>query len=258
MICPALPFSNLREQHPIPREVALTNVNSTKALADALISAEQQHASLQSRLASYRDSSRTLRPDIASAYDQLIERLGVLDRGEVGPQLGERILEFNLPDENGRLVSLTSLLQSGPVVISLNRGHWCPYCKLDLRSIAETHNRIKKLGAHVVSIMPDGAEFTTAYAKANDLPFPILTDVDLGYSLALGLVFWVGDEIKKLYEEAGIVLQHFQGNQSYFLPVAAKFIVGQDGLVKARQVNIEFRERLEPEDLIAELEKLTG
>jgi peroxiredoxin len=29
--------------------------------------------------------------------------------------------EFDLPDEEGQLVSLSSLLQSGPVVVSINR-----------------------------------------------------------------------------------------------------------------------------------------
>ena len=38
--------------------------------------------------------------------------------------------------------------------------------------------------------------------------------------------------------------------------MASKFIVGRDGLVKARPVNIEFRERMEPEAIIAELRKL--
>ena len=40
--------------------------------------------------------------------------------------------------------------------------------------------------------------------------------------------------------------------------MAAKFIVGQDGLVKARQVNLEFRERMEPEVIVAALERLRG
>ena len=59
-----------------------------------------------------------------------------LDRSDVGPQVGEPMPEFALPDEKGRLVTLSSLLRSGPAVISVNRGHWCPYCKLDLRSLA--------------------------------------------------------------------------------------------------------------------------
>ena len=180
----------------------------------------------------------------------------MIDRGEVGPQLGEAMPQFNLPDENGRLVTLTSLLRSGPVVISINRGHWCPYCKLDLRSLAEINGEIERLGARTIAIMPDRAEFTEGYTNRNSLPFPVLSDIDLGYSLSLDLIFWVGDQIRELYSQAGVELEKYHGNPTYFLPMASKFIVGRDGLVKARQVNIEFRERMEPEAIIAELRKL--
>jgi peroxiredoxin len=239
------------------REEELKNMKSTaQTPAEALIEAEKRHASLSSRLAAYRADSGRLRPQFARVYDELVERLGVLDRGEVGPKLGERLDNFILPDEGGKLVSLSSLLQAGPVVISFNRGHWCPYCKLELRSLAAVHDQIRALGAQAVSIMPDSAQFTGDHARQNKLPFLILSDVDLGYSLSLGLVFWVGAEIRRMYEEAGVELEKYHGNQSFFLPMAAKFIVGQDGLVKARQVNIEFRERMEPEAIIGVLAKL--
>ena len=83
------------------------------------------------------------------------------------------------------------------------------------------------------------------------MPFPVLSDIDLGYSLSLDLIFWVGDQIGELYRQAGVELEKYHGNHAYFLPMASKFIVGRDGLVKARQVNIEFRERMEPEAIIA-------
>jgi peroxiredoxin len=180
----------------------------------------------------------------------------MIDQGRVGPRLGELMPEFNLPDENGQLISLSSLLRFGPVVISINRGHWCPYCKLELRSLAAIHSEIAQLGAGVISIMPDGAQFTGNYVAQNDLPFPVLSDIDLGYSLLLGLIFWVGPELQRLYKEAGVELEKYHGNQGYFLPMAAKFIVGCDGRVEARQVNIEFRERVEPQALIATLRRL--
>jgi peroxiredoxin len=239
------------------REGKLKNAkSSSRTLAQALKEAESLHASLNLRLSAYRDQSRSLRPEFARVYDELIERLNVLDRGEVGPKVGERLADFDLPDENGKLVSLASLLQSGPAVISFNRGHWCPYCKLELRSLAASHDQIKQLGARVVSIMPDRPQFTGSYAKQNELPFPILCDIDLGYSLSLGLIFWVGAEIRRMYEEAGVDLEKYHGNQGFFLPMAAKFIVSQDGLVRARQVNIEFRERMEPEAIVAVLKEL--
>jgi peroxiredoxin len=214
--------------------------------------------SLASRLTEYRKESAKRRPDFAKAYDELVERLHKLDSGEIGPQLGESLPEFALPDEKGRFVSLSSLLRSGPVVVSFNRGHWCPYCKLDLHSLAAIHDKIRRLGASVISIMPDSAAFTGAYAAENELPFPILSDVDLGYSLSLDLIFWVGAEVQRLYENVGIDLERYHGNQGCFLPMAAKFIVGHDGLVKARQVNLEFRERMEPNAIIAALQSLQG
>jgi peroxiredoxin len=225
-------------------------------MTETLIQAESPNISLSSRLSAYRKESSNRRPDFAKAYDELVERLNVIDRGRVGPGLGELMPAFDLPDEKGRLISLTSLLRFGPVVISINRGHWCPYCKLELRSLAAIHSEIARLGAGVISIMPDSAQFTGNYVAQNELPFPVLSDIDLGYSLSLGLIFWVGAEIQQLYENAGVELEKYHGNQGYFLPMAAKFIVGRDGRVKARQVNLEFRERMEPEALIATLRQL--
>jgi peroxiredoxin len=227
-----------------------------RSTTEKLVRAESPKISLSSRLSAYRKESGNRRPDFAKAYDELVERLNVIDRGQLGPQLDDFMPEFDLPDENGRFISLSFLLQSGPMVISINRGHWCPYCKLELRSLAAIHNEIERLGARVISIMPDSARFTSSYVTQNDLPFPVLSDIDLGYSLSLGLIFWVGAEIQHLYEEVGVELEKYHGNQGYFLPMAAKFIVGRDGLVKARQVNLEFRERMEPEAIIATLREL--
>jgi peroxiredoxin len=138
----------------------------------------------------------------------------------------------------------------------MNRGHWCPYCTLDLRALAQIEPDIRRLGAQIVSIMPEKAQYTKQAIAENDFPFPILTDVDLSYALSLGLVFWIGADMKKLYSDLGLDLEVFQGNRSYFLPIAAKFVVGRDGLVRAREININFRERMEPSTVIAALEKL--
>jgi peroxiredoxin len=239
------------------RENDLKEPNSSPhSLAETFADADCQIGPLSSRLTAYRNASTQLRPEIAKAYDELVERLDTLDRGAIGPQQGERMPLFSLPDERGRLLSLSNLLKSGPVVISINRGHWCPYCKLELRSLAAINADIERLGARVVSIMPDSARFTSDYAAANMMPFPVLSDIDLGYSLSLGLIFWVGSEIQDLYRRVGIELDKYHGNRGSFLPMAAKFIVGRDGFVKARQVNIEFRERMEPMVILETLQSL--
>jgi peroxiredoxin len=100
------------------------------------------------------------------------------------------------------------------------------------------------------------AEFTRRFRAEQNLPFPILSDVDLGYSLLLGLVFWVGPEVRRLYEELGVDLASFQRNTSFFLPIAAKFIVDVDGTIRAREVNVEFRQRMDPAAILAAVRAL--
>ena len=55
---------------------------------------------------------------------------------------------FILPDETGRLVDLNSLLRKGPVAVMFYRGHWCPYCRLNVRAVIQAQDRIKALGGH--------------------------------------------------------------------------------------------------------------
>lgn len=227
-----------------------------ETLTQAFNEAQGLDASLSGQLAAYRRHSARLRPDVADAYDALVARLQILEQGGIGPAVGDPMPEFALPDENGRLVSLSSLLHSGPAVVSINRGHWCPYCRLELRALAERYEDIKDCGAQLISIMPDVADFTRRYRTERRLPFPILSDVDLGYSLSLGLVFWIGPEIKQLYDELGVELARFQRNASFFLPIAAKFVIDRSGTIRAREVNVEFRQRMDPAAIVTALRTL--
>ena len=49
-------------------------------------------------------------------------------------------------------------------------------------------------------------------------------------------------------------LANFHGNDGWVLPIPATFVVGQDGVVKARFVDPDFRRRMEIEDLLAALQ----
>jgi peroxiredoxin len=104
--------------------------------------------------------------------------------------------------------------------------------------------------------MPEKAQFAKKAIANGDLPFPVLSDVDLGYALSLGLVYWIGEEVKQLYDRLGIDLEAFQGHPGFFLPMAAKFVVGRNGLVKARQIDVDYRQRMEPSAILDALAKL--
>jgi peroxiredoxin len=149
------------------------------------------------------------------------------------------------------LVELSSLIAKGPLVISFNRGPWCDYCGLELHALARAYPEILAAGGEVVSIVPETGKYAARLRKVRNVPFRVLTDLDLAYALGLGLVFWVGEKIKQTYLGFGIDLARFQGNGGWFLPIPATLVVGRDGLVKARFVDPDFRQRMAIEDIVA-------
>jgi hypothetical protein len=50
---------------------------------------EIEDTSLSAKLSAYRRESGNRLPAFAKAYDELVQRLHVLDQGQVGPKLGE-------------------------------------------------------------------------------------------------------------------------------------------------------------------------
>jgi peroxiredoxin len=160
---------------------------------------------------------------------------------------------FVLPDENGRLVSLKDLLAQGPAIVTFHRGHWCPYCRISINTLGKAQSRIEALGARMVAIVPDREQFAAEMKQDSNVKFPILSDVDNGYAMSLNLAIWVGAEMEEYMTKIGRRLPQYQGNDSWMLPIPATFVVGQDGRVKARFVDPDYRKRMAVEELIAAL-----
>jgi len=209
-------------------------------------------ASLEEQLKAFSDAARQKRPQFAEAVDRLVGRLRESGAGTSAPQPGEPMPPFHLPDENGHIVSLDRLLAKGPVAVTFHRGHWCPYCRINIKALAHTQEKIASEGGQIVAIMPDRQQFVSELKSAAKVPFPILTDMDNGYALSLNLAIWLGAEMQKML--AGLRdLPSFQGNNSWILPIPATFVVAKDGLIRARFVDPDYRKRMAIDDLLAAL-----
>jgi peroxiredoxin len=203
---------------------------------------------LSEQLRAYAAAGREIFPAYSEAVDRLVARLHENGGGENAPRPGEVMPPFMLPDETGRLVNLDSLLVNGPVAVTFFRGHWCPYCRLNVRAVILAYERITALGAQVVAIMPETQGYTEGFKAETGAPFAILTDLDNGYALSLNLAIWLGSEIKRLLSHQDMA--SFHGNDGWVLPIPAAFVVGRDGLVKARFVDPDFRKRMAIDDLL--------
>jgi peroxiredoxin len=210
-------------------------------------------ASLAQKLEAYSRASRLLLPDIQEGYDRLVHRIGGNGAASCAPNVGDTLPDAVLPDADGRFVRLISLWESGPLVLSFNRGAWCPFCRLELAALSTSYPEILALGASAIVIVPEEEEQARALGAACKLPFGVLRDLDLGYALTLGLVFWLGDELKRIYLDLGIDLSVLQRNDGWFLPIPATFIVGRDGRVLARFLDADFRKRMPIEQILCAL-----
>jgi peroxiredoxin len=222
-------------------------------LAETFRQCRDLDASLTDRLRAYSEAVERLLPEYAGAVDELVRRLASNGVGEDAPKAGEAMPPFIMSDETGRLISLAMLLRGGPVAVTFHRGHWCPWCRISVNALARAHSEITREGGQVVAIMPDRQKFAAAFKAEANSPFPVLTDVDNGYAMSINLAIWVGEDLQRLLVSYGRSLPDYQGNDAWILPVPATFVVGRDGIVRARFVDPDFRHRVAVDDLLAAL-----
>jgi peroxiredoxin len=229
----------------------VSRASTTHPLSTAIRTAIGLDAPLGARLAIIADAMERFSPDQAAIIGRLLDRLKSYQAGGTAPAVGDRLPGFVLPDENGKMVRLGELLQSGPLVVTFLRGHWCPYCRLSAISIAAAQGEIAALGGQLVAILPELPEFSKKLKAAANATFPFLTDAANGYALSLNLAIWVGLEMETMFADAGIDLPAYHGNSAWFLPIPATFVLNSEGIIVARHVDPDHRRRMEIEDVRA-------
>ena len=224
-----------------------------QALSKAWADAEASGATLFEQLDRYAGASRQIIPDVLASYDRMVARLIQGEAGTTAPSVGDEMPDVLLPDSGGHLIALSTLWANRPLVVSFNRGHWCPYCRLELHALKHAAAQIEFAGARLVSIVPETAEFSSKMIETNALPFRVLSDIDHAYALELGLTVWTGPEIGAVYVGFGIDLARFQSSTTGMLPIPATFVIAPGGRISARFVDPEFRHRMPIEDILAAL-----
>ena len=222
-------------------------------LKQAFDQARDLDASMNERLDVFASATRKLYPANAAIVDRLVARLKEHDAGRDAPKPGDEMPLFVLPDETGRLISLKDLLAQGPAIVTFHRGHWCPYCRISINTLARAQPRIEAFGASMVAIVPDRQPFAAEMKSDAGVGFPILTDMDNGYAMSLNLAIWVGGEMEEYMSRIGRKLPAYQGNDSWMLPIPATFVINRNGRIKARFVDPDYRKRMAVEELIAAL-----
>src|SRR5262245_32168076 len=193
---------------------------------------------------------------VVDAIERAIRQLAESGLVERALQVGDRAPAFVLPDALGRNVESGSLLAGGPLVISFYRGAWCPYCNLELQAWQRHLPELRALGATLVALSPQTPDASLTLAEKHALAFPVLSDLGHRVARQFGIVFTLDSSLRLVHEVFGVDLPAHNGDSSFELPVPATYLVDRDGTVAGAWVDVDYRRRAEPSQVVARLGEL--
>ena len=164
-----------------------------------------------------------------SAFATLLLLLaGNLPAREYGPPVGHKMPNFKLPDQDGKVHTLKSLLGTkGAVILVYRSADWCPFCKAQLAELEQHQDAFRQLGLGVAAISYDSTAALHNFAERKSIHFPLLSDPG-----------------SKLIRELGILNETIAADSPFFgVPHPGSFVLDQNGVIRAKYFEDDFHQR---------------
>ncbi len=158
-------------------------------------------------------------------------------------QVGAEAPDFELPDQHGERVRLSSLRGEYPILLIFVRGDWCPGCHMMLRTYERNRARFLEKGVHVIGIGPDNIEVNRDMVQRIGVGYRMLSDDTQEVSGRYGVVY------NNPVIELGI--DYAEG-----IPLPASFLVDKTGIVRYVSRPDRVGEFLDPELIFGVLDQL--
>ena len=113
------------------------------------------------------------------------------------------------------------------------------------------------LGANLVAISPQLPEHSRELIRTRHLTFEVLTDRGNQVADQFGLRFELPSYLRELYRTFPLDLEKFNGDPSWTLPVPARFVVDQQGIIRAAESDPDYTTRPEAESTLEAVRALS-
>ena len=107
-------------------------------------------------------------------------------------------------------------------------------------------------------ISPQQQRTSRETGEQKDLPFELLRDAGNRVAAQFGLVFSLPADLRGVYEKFGIDLPRANGDDSWTLPIPARYVIDRAGTIRAADADPDYRRRPEPAQTVAVLRGLLG
>lgn len=162
---------------------------------------------------------------------------------------------FNLYDADGRAVSLSGALAGGPAIVTFHGGLWLPTCTAELHALETARPELTRHGATLLAISPQTQCHNRTARDEVGASFPLLADPRNRVAAAYGVLVKLPPDLISLYQRCGIDLPALNGDESWALPLPARFVIGPDRTIHYAEVSPDFTRRPDPLDLLPVLQR---
>ncbi len=173
-----------------------------------------------------------------------------------GLKTGTQAPVFTGKDYQGKPVSLTDMLNKGPVVLLFYRGYWCPYCNKQLSQMQDSLAFITAKGASVIAITPEADESIGKTVGKTKTTFSIVHDKNGKIMDMYQTKYQVDEATQKEYKGYGIDFAKTNRENGAILPVPAVYVIGKDGMIKQAYFDSDYTKRPSVKSIAQTLEQL--
>ena len=93
-------------------------------------------------------------------------------------QIGDTAPDFTLPDDAGQPVTLSDLLENGPVVLFFYPRDFTPVCTKEACELRDRFPDLSGCGLQVVGVSRQDPESKARFRASLALPYPLLADTE--------------------------------------------------------------------------------
>ena len=174
-----------------------------------------------------------------------VENSGILDKAL---KVGDLAPNFKLNNALGKPVELYQYLKKGKVVLTWYRDGWCPYCNLTLHQLQLELPQLEANGANLIALTPELPDKSLSTSEKHDLKFEVLSDIGNEIAKEYGIVFKLTNDVASAYNKS-FGMNEYNGDESNELPLAATYIIDEDGKIVYAFLDADYRNRAEPDEL---------
>ena len=170
---------------------------------------------------------------------------------DISPLLiGETLPETTLLDENGKSINLNAEIAKKKTVLVFYRGGWCPYCNMQLSSLAATEADILKLGYQIIAVSPDDYRNLKPSVEKNKTSYKSYSDADGSFIKNIGIGFTPSEGT------TSYIAKKTTGKTTDVLPVPTVLVLNTKGKILFEYISPNYKQRISPELLLAVLENV--